>query len=465
MNMKPFPPARFFACLAIGIGMAFAFSHAAEQEKVVKLGAAGWLQFSQVGKSSDTLGGTRYKSGAFDGKNVFSPGGQLTLDAAFGDHLNIAAGFGMVSGNNLAYTHSVNNLSYALPGTGAYVAEANFSYSFLNNPGGKVSVTGGLFPYNYNPDVKNLGLYLLRGPVYPGTLISEFETKHVLPVANMMGLVLRTEWKSLTQDFLISSDLENYPYFDLSPAYIAGIQAHPSFHFGAGVSFYHLIPVDPKLTRGLKSDGVSRWFYADPTDTAGGKAPDTTRLGFAGTKLMANASFDPKPFFGNPEALGPEELKLYAEIGLIGLDNDKAHKDIYGDYLHRMPVMVGFSLPVFRTLDHLSFEVEWYGSKAQDNLNNFNQGYSDISPYPTNWRPDANGNFFSKFNSVRDNWKWSLHGSRTLQEHILLSFQVANDHYRPGVYQGYDDVHPPSRESILMTPKDWYLNAKLAYFF
>ncbi len=463
--MKPSIPLRVCASLAIGICMAGTISLAESQEKGVKLGAAGWLQFNLVGKSSDTMGTTGYSRGAFDGKNIFSPGGQLTLDAVLSDRLNIAAGFGMVSGYNLAHTFSENNLSYALPGTGAYVAEANFSYKFLDRLDAKVSLTGGLFPYDYNSDVKNLGLYLLRGPVYPGVLISEFETKHVLPVANMMGLELHAEWKNLSQDFLLPSDLENYPYFDLSPTYVIGYQAHSSLHIGAGVSFYHLIPVDPDLTRGLKSDGEHHWFYADPADTIGGKAPDTTRLGFAGTKLMANASFDPKKLFGNMDALGPEDLKLYGEVALIGLDNDKAHTKIYGDYLHRMPVMVGFNLPAFRFLDHLSLEVEWYGSKVQDNLNNFNQGYSDISPYPTNWRPDANGNFYSKFSSVRDNWKWSLHGSRTLQQHILLSFQVANDHYRPGIYQGYDDVHPPSREAILITPSDWYLSTKLAYFF
>lgn len=463
--MKLFIPLRACACLAIGICMSVAFSHSAEVDKGVKLGAAGWLQFNLVGNSSDTLGKSAYKRDAFNGKNIFSPGGQLTLDAVLSDELSIAAGFGMASGYNLAYTHTVNNLSYALPGTGAYVAEANFSYRFLNGPDTKLSLTGGLFPYVYNRDVKNLGLYLLRGPVYPGILISEFETKHVLPVANTMGLLLHHEWKRLSQDVLLSSELENYPYFDLSPAYIAGYQVHSSLHIGVGVSFYHLIPVDPDLTRGLKSDGDSRWFYADPADTIGGKAPDTTKLGFAGTKLMANASFDPKPFFGNADAFGSDDLKLYGEVALLGLANDKAHKKIYGDYMHRMPVMVGFNFPTFHSLDHLSLEVEWYGSKSQDNLNNFNEGYSSISPYPTNWRPDPNGNYYAKFNSVRDNWKWSLHGSRTLQQHILLSFQVANDHYRPGVYEGYDDVHPPSREAVLITPKDWYLSTKLAYFF
>ncbi len=69
-----------------------------------------------------------------------------------------------------------------------YLVRADFTYAWWNTEDSKLKLTGGYFPYTYNPEVKNLGLYLLRGPVYPGVLISGFETKHIAPVANMLGL-------------------------------------------------------------------------------------------------------------------------------------------------------------------------------------------------------------------------------------------------------------------------------------
>jgi hypothetical protein len=192
--------------------------------------------------------------------------------------------------------------------------------------------------------------------------------------------------------------------------------------------------------------------------------PDTTNLSYNGTKVMANASFDPKPLFGGAAWLGPEDLKLYGEVALIGLDNSDAYKKVYGDYVHRMPVMVGFNFPVFKQLDHLSLEVEWYGSHNEDNLDGYRiVGESQpVSPYPTNWNYST---FVRRSSHNRDNWKWSLHGARTIQQHVMLSFQVANDHYRPGLFEGYADSNPPHRNAVLVTPKDWYLSTKLAYFF
>lgn len=454
-------------CLTAGV-----LSYSTAQERGgVTFGAAGWMQYSVIGSSSDTgvTGHQPYRPDAFDGKNVLSPGAQLSLDAQLSERLHIAAGFGVVAGNTLPFSPLSTFGGYALPSMDAYVSNANFTYAFLNTSDSKLSLTGGLFPYDYNPDVKNLGLYLLRGPVYPGILISGFETKHVLPVANMLGFQLHHQMGRFQQDLLLSSDMEYYPFFDLSPAYVASFQVHPSFRIGAGVNFYHLIPVDGDLTSGLKSDGVTHWTYADPSDTVGGKVPDTTNLSYKGTKVMINASFDPKSLFGGAEWLGPEDLKLYSEVALIGLDNSAAYRKIYGDYFHRMPVMAGFNIPTFKCLDHLSLEVEWYGSAVQDNLDNYSVRGSSypVSPFPTNWNKDTQSPTYNSltYNAKRDNWKWSLHGAKTVQKHVQISLQIANDHYRPGIYQGYGDSNPPYKEAVLVTPKDWYLTAKLAYFF
>jgi hypothetical protein len=456
------------ATLCVSGGMnARAQSQALVLPEGVKLGAAGWMQYSVIGNSSAKVNSASFHDGAFDGKSILSPGAQLTLDADISKRLHIGTGIGVVAGNSLAMGPLAINGGYALSGVYAYVPNAYFKYKAVDEMESKVSITGGLFSYDYNPEVRNLGLYLLRGTVYPGILISGFETKHTLPVANMLGLQVHHQTGKFQQDFLLSSEMEYYPFFDLSPAYVANYQAHSTLRVGAGVNFYHLIPVDGKLTQGLRSDKVSNWNYVDTTGTGGGGEPDTTNIGYNGTKLMANAAFDPKPLFGGADWLrwlGPEDLKLYGEIALIGLNGSSAYKKVYGDYSKRMPVMVGFNFPTFRKLDHLSLEVEWYGSNAEDNLDNYTiQGPSHpVSPFPTNW--DVNGQVYTQ-RAIRDNWKWSLHGARMVDTHIQISFQVANDHYRPGIYHGYGDSNPPYQSAVLVTPKDWYVTTKLAYFF
>ena len=424
----------------------------------VSFGAAGWMQYDMIGNSSVTPDISGFQAGKLDGKGVLGSGAQLSMNAILSERLRIAAGVGVAGGSTLAASPTVKG-GYAPSTVDAYVSAANFTYQAYKGDNSKVSVTGGLFSYIYNPDVKNLGLYLMRGPVYPGVLISGFETKHVLPVANVLGLQLRHQVGNFTQDLLLTSDMEFYPFFDLSPAYVAGYQVHPALHVGAGVNFHHLISVDQKLTSGRSQQ--DRWKYISA-------AGDTTNLGFNGTKVMANASIDPKPFL--PAGIfGAQDLKLYGEVAIIGLNTDEAHKAIYGDLTDRMPVMVGFNIPVFNYLEHLSIEVEWYGAEIQDNLNGYKISGSTGSPtpYPTNWNTT-----FDKANagttapaSKRDNLKWSVHGSRMIQDHVMLSFQVANDHYRPGLFDGYADSNPPRRDALLVTPKDWYSSLKLAYFF
>ena len=59
----------------------------------------------------------------------------------------------------------------------------------------------------------------------------------------------------------------------------------------------------------------------------------------------------------------------------------------------------------------------------------------------------------------------SLFFQKTVSKHVRFTGQIANDHYRPGLFEGYADSNPPHRNAVLVTPKDWYLSTKLAYFF
>lgn len=462
--MKPFAPhaSAGRAPWARGLLLAAAILAApvAAQEGL-KVGAAGWSQVSVVGHSSDTALGADH-----DGKSVFSWGAQIDLSSRVSERLSIAAGVGLAAG------HSMRSMpgeptGYAPMVISPYVSEANFIY-------GKPSLflRGGMFSYVYNPDAKNLGAYLLRGPVYPGYLVSGFETKHVLPVANIWGLQLHHEAGNFRHDLFLVSETDVYPYYDLSPAYVATWRAHRSLEVGAGVNLYHYLPVDGRLTS--DKDPAHKYVGGRPgtVDSAGTPKDtlylDTTSIGFRGVKLMARASFDPKAFF-DASSFGPQDLKVYAEVALLGLENSEAHKAMYGDYLHRMPVMVGVNLPVFRLLDHLSFEVEWYGAPFADDMENYLTGYVKPSPLPVGWYVPAGGavtvNHNADKNVTRDNWKWSLHGARLVGERVRVSFQVANDHWRPGIYRGDGDTKLARRQAITVAPEDWYTSFKLAYFF
>ncbi len=420
----------------------------------------GWAQYGQVVQSTDT-GQARH----YSGNSIQSTGAQLLLRVKVSENLEGAAGLGVLENHFMSDRGTVGRIQLI---ENPYIAEASFTYSFWKTGNSQLKIRGGLFPYDYNPDVKNLGLYLLRGPVHPGILLSGFETKAVLPIANTLGFQLHHEWGGFSQDFILNSETDLYPYYDISPAYVANYRATPAFRFGAGVNFYRYLAVEPKLTSpnylspaereinpADKSPYARNYIYVDSA------TKDTTFISFAGIKLMANASFDPKSMFGGLAMLGPEDLKIYGEIALLGLENDKAYREIYGDYLHRMPVMVGFNIPTLRGLDNLSLEVEWYGAKFKDDLSRYQTGPAYYpSPLPVSNVDPVASIFDVEGNLKRDNWKWSLYGARTIQHHFKISFQVANDHFRPGGI-----VNGPSQEAVFSTLEDWYWMTKIAYFF
>ena len=475
-----------FLFLATGLLPALAL-----EEKEMTFTGLGWVQYGLVAHSTDTVNLN------YNGNSVQSTGAQISLLARISDRLQGRAGLGAIE--NQAMAGGITSGGRVPTSVTPYIAEANFTYSFWDMEGSQLKLTGGLFSFNYNPDIRNLGLYLLRGPVYPGIVVSGFETKDVLPIANMLGFNLRHRMGGFQQDLLINSENELHPFFDISPAYIAGYEFGKAFRIGAGVNFYHLIPIDSKLTsppldsslladRKEKSENEVKhpydrgMIYVDSTE---GKR-DTTVMSFQGTKLMANFTLDPKAWFGDGGRLGPEDLKLYGEVAVIGLNTEKAYKALYGELRERMPMMVGFNLPMFKLLDHLSLEMEWYAAPFRDDFSRYqvNRG-SFESPIPVsnafaNRNPQtividtatgqtrvvvAGTNIpFEQANLEKnlekDNFKWSLHGSKVIQQHFRISFQLANDHFRPG-----GTPAQPSWEAILSTPEDWYWMSKVSCYF
>ncbi len=416
----------------------------AAQVAGLEVNGSGWMQYGYIGESTDTANGSD-----FDGKSLYASGAQFTLSAKPVAKLEILAGLGVMANHYL--NSSVNYAGgYAPFQMTPFVTQANFKYSFWSEENSGLFIRGGLFNFNYNSDTKNLGQYLLRGPVYPGLIVSGFETKNGTPSENMAALQVHHQTGILQHDAFLISETETFPYFDLSLAYLARVQLGGSFVIGAGANFCHLIPADDSITNG------KNWPYKNPLVPT-----DTTYLTFPGTKVMAFASFDPKVLLDFTGPFGTEDLKIYGEAALFGLKNDAAYKSVYGDQLHRMPMMIGFNLPAFNLLDFLSLEVEWYGAPFPDDFATFNHTRANQpSPFPTGFNEqnrDPNIN--------EDNWKWALNGAKLIQSRIRVSGQIANDHFRPGVFTGYGDNYPPSSESILKDGKDWAGTLKVAVFF
>jgi hypothetical protein len=425
----------------LGVIAAAILPGAAADVPAPKLSAAGWMQYGMIVKSDTTTGKK------MDGRSTIGSGAQFAVTVNPSEHLRIEAGLGAAAGHSLAATSTTQG-GYAPVEVFPYISNANFTYSLWNEEKQSLFFRGGLFPYDYNPDAQNLGLYLLRGPVYPGFVLSGFESKYVLPVANTLGIQVHHQTGGFYHDFLFTIETDFYPYYDMSPAYIANYQFGNVLRVGAGVNFYHLIPVDPELTK-----DTTKVFISNRT-----AIPETTVIAFSGTKVMANASLDLKGLFGaegGNETFSEADLKLYGEVALIGLDNGPAYKEIYGSYSNRMPIMVGFNIPTFKILDRLSLEVEHYTAKFKDDISAYNH-YANPSPFPIN-KVDTN--------YAADNLKWSLYGSKVIQKHVKISVQAASDHYRPGIFKGYGDNNSPSNQAILLKPSHWYWSSKVAYFF
>jgi hypothetical protein len=499
--------------LSLAFLLALAAAVRAEDENPdVQYHGSGWIQFGEIEHSSDTV--SNQPDNNFNGNWIQSTGGQITAVVKMGDNWEGGVGLGAIQTHAARGAFFVSNLW--IP-TWAPLVEARVSYSENIGPA-SVRLTMGSFPYDYNPDVKNLGLYLLRGQVYPGTVISGFETKHVLPIASVYGALAHAQWGAFQNDVILNSETETKPYFDFSLADIASWQIAPGLQVGAGVNFYRLFQQNRNVTSPPKScsseahsyhqeedgatescfslDTVSRHVarmdtsVAYVTDAAGvkhdsallispvidGAVVDTVTGSMGGIKLMARFHLDPKAWMSSTSLFGKEDLIVYGEAALLGVRNQGKY---YDNPWRRIPVMVGFNLPAFKLLDKLSLEVEYYGSLNYSDYGKAESYGSWVprtvshaaieSSAPISYSPDgANTYVYDKvqvmrnLDNSRDNWKWSLYGSRVLMGHLRLAAQVADDHYRNG---GVAATTYPTWAEALTTPADWYWMCKLAYFF
>ncbi len=468
--------------------------HGAEREPIITIHGSGWVEIGQIGHSSDT---TNYYHQGAPIRRTF---GHINAHADLSDNWEGALGIGAaITHESSGRVRESGKLEFHIE---PYIQEARFTYFF----GGKLTpllkFTSGYFSYNYNSSVRNLGLYLLRGPVYPGILFSGFETKEISTKVNdletnarahILGLNLENNLGSFCHNIILSSEMDLKPVFDYSLAYIAKYHFGKVLTIGSGINFYHLFAIQPSLTdldnelwEDIETaDAAHPWdrkytfqdtLRADTlTSGMGGDSivalVDTTILSHRGIKMVGFFNFDLKPLIG--WELGPDELEIYGEVGLIGTNS---YKGVFGTISERMPIMIGFNFPTFNVLNNLSLEVEWYGAQFRDD---YQYIMNNLSPLPAsneklNRTVNAAGDSiriarvmypnedpYNVNNMVKDNWKWSLHASKVIQNQLRISMQIANDHFR---FKN-NAADAPIYESVFSTLDDWYGMVKMSYFF
>ncbi|MDB5051652.1 MAG: hypothetical protein JWO30_4723 [Fibrobacteres bacterium] len=433
---------------------------AAQDSAVVKYKGAAWLQFGRVMKASYPFvnGG---ESNNMDGNWIQAMGVQVASTAKFGPNWEGAMAMGALQSENARGDVSVANNWY--PTWSTFMGEARVTYTLPIADNQKFQLNLGFFPYDYNPEVKDLGLYLLRGYVYPGTPVSGFEARGTTPAANIFGSMFSYSLGGLKNDLLLISETENRPYFDWSVADVVSWQATPSFQLGTGINLYRVLPriknnVSPRQPCLNEARNYSQIDNADDevcfiqdtisVDTVAHTAKvDTIYGSMAGTKLMARFRWDPKVTFGLGSQFGKEDWVLYGELAVLGL---KDYPKYYDDIKRRMPVMVGLNLPTYGWLDKLDVEVEYYAAKYFLDYGKAELDYSWV-PRPV---PDVENS--------RNDWKWSVYFSKVVLGHLRLSGQVADDHLR---MFGPPDIGFMSYAETMLSPKDWYWMLKTTYFF
>lgn len=316
--------------------------------------------------------------------------------------------------------------------------EGRYSFFGLDRP--YLEIGAGLFPYKYNPDVRNLGEFLFRTGTYPGYIINEFD----FPLKRLLGFrVSSTLFESLHQDLMLTSEPYIVPLQDFGLSYLFSYSIGKFLEIGGGIFFDHLWSVNPDYT----TPEVPQNMIVD-TST---QETDSSYYTFKGTKVMARLVFDPKGFF-NIDIFGENDLRLYAEWAIIGLKNYPVH---YNDITQRMPFMIGFNVPAFKILDVLALELELYNS-----------------PYPNSYANSFNGSFHlpqphieprmqDVINYDRDDLKWSIYIAKKLAGCFELIGQVAFDHVR---MTRHDD-REQDREEVLRQPGDWHYRFKCRFEF
>ncbi len=304
-------------------------------------------------------------------------------------------------------------------------AQGIFSYNRFDNV--KLGLQAGYFPFTYDSSCRNLGEYLFRSGTYPPFLVTTLD-QTFCRLAGVHASV--TLWDMVHVHALLTQEADLPSFFDPSLSFLGDVNIEKVFVIGGGVMVSRFISIDSAAT----SSHSAATAYVNPS------LPDSTGYyTFAGTKVMARASLDPKPLFKSfsDRFLGPNDLKIYSEAVILGV---KDYPGYYSNVRERIPRMAGFDVPTFKTLDVLAAEVEY---------NPWPYVNGDANPIFLNEAiPEA---FYA-----HTKWKWTIYAKRSFFRHFFILLQFANDHLvlPTAVNTEY------SYEDVCAWPNSWYWFAR-----
>lgn len=424
----------------------------------VQVSGFAWTQF-QSGLTP------MYKGAAnFDYNPFFNTGGLVFLNSKPSDNWELDLGLGVAYANSAIKKTLKDTLGEVVGKTNPNSISLGM-YPFVyhasvNYKAGSYALKIGKFHYTYSDYNHNMGLYLLRGPVYPGFLYSGFDE---IPAMTKTGAL--SSWapmENLRWDVLASFETDFKPYMDINLASFVTVTAG-LLEIGAGFESQRLVEFNPCITSpegrdvdnclggdpnpaftgpgAIQDDLYKGVFYViDTTAVPAGGKPDTTRYSLAGTKVMVRGALDFKKVLSGYEG-GAKDWVAYFEVALIGI---KDYPHIYTKKGERMPMLFGMNIPTYGLLDLFSLEVEYYNSPYQNDpyklvgaydVFKFSDGNAinyAMSPIPPSGEAQREHLFKTQrdFDPKKDNLKWSLYLTKKVVDRITFKGQVASDHWR-----------------------------------
>jgi hypothetical protein len=326
----------------------------------------------------------------------------------------------------------------------------------------------GYFPYQFNPDVRNLGEFLFRSGTYPLYVLNYFNQ----PYQRLLGVRLSSAlFDTFHQDLLLTSETR-FPLMDWSLSYLARYALLNFLEVGAGITWAHLFSVNDDVTSPEGQDLHTNEYVTE--------AGDTAYVSFKGTKGAARLALDPKNLLPPAAAavFGKDDARVYGEACIVGfksypnfdsLAQVRDTLNYYADWKNRFLWMVGFNVPMFDGLfarfrrsqqngpvalrvlsgltltlpELISFELEYFPSTYPNSYYNVKEQYL---PYPT-----------LSIGKQLNPWKWSVYARRTFLERFELIAQFARDHMKPRHHK-LDNVE---MEDVLPRAGDWWWMMKL----
>ncbi len=376
----------------------------------------------------------------------------LSVNASLGNRNSLGLGMEMQMYNDFPIA---SLYTYRYQYFNQYFTEAEYTHAFGDAGNPYLSFTAGYFPFKYDPDAMNLGEYLFRTGTYPEYINLNDDID--FPLARLMGFHAAFHpLPNLTVDGLCYTNLVLYAIGDWNLAGIVTWDPFKGIELGLGGSLNSFFSADTLLTTPHNPETAYHITYNEATGQA-----DTSFYTYKGAKMMARASIDLKQFIGE-NGLGKEDLKLFGEAAILGLKNypENLNGGINYDTLaNRIPVTMGLNLPVFKLLDILSLQAEWFGSPYANDIGAMTESELPLpGPYTYSGvgMPDSLAG--RPTSAASSHWKWSIYGSRHFAQNYTVTFQVASDHLRP-VPAPYEDN--ADYNEICHNINQWYYMLKL----